>query len=237
MNSKTYKAFGDSWVDYPIPFVGGGLYDHLATLANISIENHGKAGDSTEQTMGLNKRARLQTALKDCNILFWSSGGDDFAGEQFVILLNKNVDGDITKAINWKRANAYFDLIIADYECLFELRDEVNPGCWIVFHDYDYPVASVMGKGILFLGPWLQPSLIDRGWTNVNDQVAIVKLFLAELQSRFSAFSITQKNCLFVNTQGVLHEDDWANELHLEDIGWKKIAMIIHQKLLIHQLL
>jgi len=232
-----YKAFGDSWVDYPIPFVGGGLYDHLAQLAGITIENHGKAGDSTEETMGLNKRARLQEALTDCNILFWSSGGDDFAGEQFVILLNKNVDGDINKAINWKRANAYFDLIIADYESLFELRDEVNPDCWIVFHDYDYPVASVMGKGILVLGPWLQPSLIAKNWTNVNDQVAIVKLFLQELQKRFASFSSTQKNCIFVNTQGFLKDDDWANELHLKDIGWKKLAMLINAKLLAYKLL
>jgi len=225
------KAFGDSWVDYPIPFVGGGLYDHLSKLTNIPIYNDGHAGDSSEETMGLKKRLRLEPALKECNVIFWSSGGDDFAGDQFVVLLNKNIDGDVTKAINWTIANEYFNLIIADYKCLFELRDNINPNCWIVYHCYDFPPPSVMGKGILMIGPWLQPGLTKQGWTKIEDQAAIVKLMLQELQKRYYQFSLTQKNCLFVDTQGILAPDDWANELHLTDIGWTKLAMIIKSKL------
>ena len=229
--SNKYYAFGDSWVSYPIPFVGGGLYDHLATLANISIENDGHAGDSSEQTMGLSKRNRIKSALKDCNILFWSSGGDDFAGEQFVILINNNVDGDINKAINWERANAYFNLIMADYEDLFSLRDSINPNCWIVFHSYSCPPPCVIGKGILTIGPWLQPSLIEQGWTNPSDQSKIVKLLLQELQNRYAKFAATQQKCVYVNTQGFLLPEDWANELHLTSEGWTKLAMVLQASL------
>ena len=46
-----------------------------------------------------------------------------------------------------------------------------------------------------------------------------------------SQFASTQNKCLFVNTQGILTPDDWANELHLTDIGWTKVAMVIKSKL------
>ena len=123
-------------------------------------------------------------------------------------------------------------MIIADYECLFELRDQIKPDCWVIFHSYDFPPANVMGKGILWLGPWLQPGLIKQGWTNPADQSAIVKLLLQELHNRYSAFAATQNKCLYVKTQGYLQNDDWGNELHLTSVGWNKIAQVVNAEMI-----
>lgn len=218
-------ADGDSWVDYPhILMTGGGLADHLSKVLNTPILNIAHAGDSSEESLGLAKLKRLESVLINADLLLFSSGGDDIAGDQFHIWLNNNVDGDIEKAVNFDRLNGVFDLIIADYENLFELRDRVAPNCVIVTHSYDMPPAGMMGHGVMFLGPWLKPGLDFRGWTDVNQQQAIVAKILNAFQDRMAQFALTTKLHVHVNTQGTCEATDWQNELHLNSSGWTKVA-------------
>jgi hypothetical protein len=226
-------ADGDSWNDYPhILGTDGGLADHLAAVLGVPILNLAHAGDSTEETMGLAKSQRLQCALPNANILFFSGGGDDIAGDEFYIWLNNNTDGDVNKAVNWTRLNAVLDLIIADYEDLTEIRDAVAPNCLIVTHSYDFPVADKLGVGVLWLGPWLQPGLVRRGWTDPVKQVAIVQTVLTAFQSRLSTFAAQNRLHLHVNTQGTLAPEDWGNEIHANGTGWTKLAQVINAALL-----
>lgn len=233
MKQLNVIADGDSWCDYPwILGTGGGLPEHLSSILGVPVLNIAHAGDSSEESLGLAKTKRLEAIMPSADILLFSSGGDDIAGDQFYIWLNQNTDGDIAKAINMDRLTANIDLIIADYQNLFELRDRVAPDCLIITHSYDRPPARVMGKGVLFLGPWLQPGLIFRGWTDIDDQVAIVAIALGEFQRRMAAFAATTKGHIHVNTQGTCAPEDWQNELHLESSGWDKVAKQINLALL-----
>jgi len=228
-------ADGDSWFDYPW-FMGtnGGLVDHLEKILGLPIINYAHAGDATVTAMGLKKSKRLESILPGADILLFSGGGDDIAGDQFCIWLNQNTDGDIKKAINWNRLGAILNLIIADYEDLTDIRDRLAPNCYIVTHSYDFPVASKLGVGVLFgaLGPWLKPGLDYCGWTDEDDQVLIVKMVLQEFQTRLSAFAAQNRNHIHINTQGTLGPDDWDNEIHANDSGWTKLAQVVNTGLL-----
>jgi len=233
------KATGDSWCDYPWPMLtGGGLPEHLGPLLGVPILNGAHAGDSSEQVMGLRRRHWLETQLPGTHILLVTFGGDDFAGDQFVIVLNRNTDGDTAKAVNWDRFDAILDLIVEDYEDLLELRDRLAPNCWVISQSYDFPVAAKMGVGAeplgipVGLGPWLQPGLVHQGWTHPEDQAAIVRQILLRFQARLAALAATHRNHLHVNTQGTLAPEDWQNEIHPKASGWFKLARRINLALL-----
>lgn len=229
-------AAGDSWNDYPkLLLTGGGLATHLAGLMDCPYTNIAHAGDATLVTMGMKDCKILETNLPGHDLLLFSGGGDDICGDQFSIWLNQNVDGNIAKAVNWDRLAAALTLTLADYQDLTEVRDRVNPDCLIVSHSYDFPTKTKLGAGVLWLGPWLKPGLDWCGWTNLEDQVAIVKRILIEFNYRLASFAATNRNHLHVNTQGTLGPDDWQNEIHPNRQGWDKIAVVISKAILAYQ--
>src|ERR1019366_4789043 len=103
-NQLTIIADGDSWNSFPKWLMtGGGLVDHLEDIMGVDITNYANPGDSSVETLGLEKSKRLEAILPGADILLFSTGGDDIAGDQFCIWLNQNMDGDPSKAINFAR--------------------------------------------------------------------------------------------------------------------------------------
>ena len=83
-----YVGHGDSWFDYPwILLTEGGVLAHLSKLTGWTIQNMAHHGDGTENMLGLAKRQELESYLTDCDVLFFSGGGNDIAGDQFCIWL------------------------------------------------------------------------------------------------------------------------------------------------------
>ena len=226
-------ADGDSWNAYPkILCTGGGLADHLCSDLGVSCINIAHPGDATVVTMGMTNCKKLEKVLPGADVLLFSGGGDDICGDQFSIWLKDNVDGNINNAVEWGHLAAALDLVIADYKDLTDVRDRIAPNCLIVSHSYDFPTADKFGCGVLWLGPWLKPGLDYCGWTDIDDQVAIVELILTEFNRRLQEFAATNRLHLHVNTQGTLGPDDWQNEIHPNDQGWTKIAQKINLSLI-----
>lgn len=232
---KHIVAEGDSWFAYPrVLFTGGGVIPHLEKLAGVSITNLAHAGDESRFMLSLPQRRRLEVELKQADVLLFSGGGNDIAGDQFCCWLNDNRDGEPANAIDWDRFDAALDLVEAMYNDLALIRDEVNPNCLIVTHGYDFPPASVMGDGINVLGalsrasglasygPWLQPSLAYCGWKKAADQALIVREVLMEFNRRLEIWDA--RNHLHVDIQGLLLPRDWGNEIHPNRSGFEKVA-------------
>lgn len=215
-------AHGDSWFDYPeILLTGGGIPDHLSRLIGQPILNLAHAGDSTEQSLGLGKRKQIEAALPGAEILLYSGGGDDIAGDQFCLWLNDNKDGNWENAIDYIRLNMILEIVNSDYRDLAEIRDRVTPACIMVTHGYDWAIPS--DHGVCGRGPWLKPSLVYCGWTDPVDQFNIVKTVLMKFNAMIAAMPI--KNRIHVQTQGTLNADDWSNEIHPNRNGFEKIAL------------
>ena len=231
-------AAGDSWLVH-LPFhlgTGGGLANSLfGDIMHIPFTNLAHAGDSSEESMGTAMATKLEAALPGADVLLWSSGGDDFAGDEFEIFIDQNDGRDPSLAINMDRFQKALDVTMMDYERLVELRDRIAPNCLIVTHDYDYPVAARMGVGVLgFIGPWLKPSLDYCGWHDVEKQVEIVQIVLRAFASELMIFSRSNRLHLHVHTQGTLGADDWDNEIHANAAGWTKLAQVVNAALLPH---
>ena len=221
LNGKKLIAEGDSWFDYPWWLnTGGGVIPHLEKILGVSITNLAKAGDEARFMLSLPQRKRLEQELKTANVLFFSGGGNDIAGDQFCVWLNDNRDGDFANALDWDRLDAALNLTMAMYDDLAMLRDEIRPQCVIVTHGYDFPAPS--DKGVLWLGPWLKPSLDYCGWTKPYDQYQIVKEVMTEFNRRLETQDI--RNRIHVQTQGTLGGLDWQNEIHPNRRGFELIA-------------
>lgn len=231
----TIVADGDSWCAYPrLLGTSGGLADHLAATIGARLINLSKDGDASEETFGLKNAARITDALKDHpQIFLLTSGGDDFAGDQFRLAINQNHDGDVARGVNWAWFNAALDEIIADYQELQRLRDQYSPNTLIISQSYGFPPATMMGVpvkicGVTVAGPWLQPGFIDRGWTRPADQAAIVALMLKALEDKLAAFAALDPMHLHVNLQPLLQPWHFGNELHFTAAGWDYAAQQIN---------
>lgn len=223
-------ADGDSWFDYPeILMTGGGVIKHLESVSGVKILNTAHHGDSVEQMLGVDKRQRIEALLKDpgFDILLFSGGGNDIAGDQFCLWLKPNAGGNAASAVNFERLQEVLGVVEAGYRDLIDIRDRFAPDCWIVTHGYDFPQPS--SKGVCGIGPWLKPSLDYRGWKKAADQFAIVKIVLSEFRDRLVALEAEQKAAgkkfLHIRTQGTLNpRTNWANEIHPNRAGFTKIA-------------
>lgn len=220
-------AHGDSWFSYPkILLTGGSVIDHLSDRLELPIKNMAHAGDGTETMLGLRKREELICNLPDYDVLLFSGGGNDIAGDQFILWVEDNKGTGIDAAINRLALRHKLDSIEDNYRDLIQIRDETNPNCLLVTHGYDFPIPS--DQGVCGLGPWLKPGLVHCGWTDPIDQFEIVKWVMQEFDARLTSIEAEQKRLgkrhVHVRTQGTLGASDWANEIHANRQGLDKLA-------------
>ncbi|WP_310632612.1 SGNH/GDSL hydrolase family protein [Paraburkholderia sp.] len=225
-------ADGDSWFDYPLPPVGAtDVRDALQNAGALSpillkLAHH---GDATTALLGVQKRRRLINALEEkangpIEIILFSGGGNDLVGDQFLFWVNDaaNVGHDATDGVNTEALANVLGVVMDGYLELIQIRDSLAPTAVLFLHAYDY--AYPTGKAACpFAGPWLLPSLTERGW-NEGDGKIIVEKILAEFQNRLESLAQRHEHVVVVPTQGTLGVDDWANELHPTPSGFRLIA-------------
>jgi hypothetical protein len=230
-------AHGDSWFDYPLtgnglPLCQTDVIAQLQTLGSPSplILNVSHFGDAASQEMALPKQQRLIAALADPanwgpsgkpDAILFSGGGDDIAGDQFCIFLDANTPG--STGLDQQRFNDALGMVEASFLDLFAFRDRHASGAPILAHDYDFPIPN--GVHPLCAGPWLQPSLVYMGWTEVTDGERIVKMALEGFSQRLARLADAPANGFhLVHTQGTLRAAEWANELHPNVVGFTRLA-------------
>ncbi len=229
-------AHGDSWFDYPLNGNGVSLNDtdiiaQLQTMGNLNpmIANVSHYGDATTDEMSLPKQQRMIQQLQDPSnwmasgkpdAILFSGGGDDIVGDQFCIYL------DYAKAGGTGLDMARYQMVLASVEArfddLFAFRDQFAPGVPIFGHCYDFPIPN--GAHPICAGPWLQPSLVFSGWTDVATGTAIVHDALVQFRTLLLKLVTPANNFFMVDTQGTLVTADWANELHPFPAGFVKLA-------------
>jgi hypothetical protein len=232
-------SVGDSWFDYPLVGNGPlpGQTDIIAQLESMGAQNPLIAnvahwGYATTDELSLPKQERMVQTLQDKDnwsdsgkpdAILISGGGNDIAGDNFCIYLDFN-DGHST-GLNLARFAGVIDSIKASYLDLFSFRDQYAPNVPIFGHCYDFPTPN--GVHPICTGPWLQPSLAYRGWTNVPAGANIIKSALQQFRTLLTGFASTPAyNFHLVPTQGTLKPGDWANELHPTPDGFSAMAKL-----------
>jgi hypothetical protein len=234
-------AEGDSWFDYP-PFVfKGGIIPRLERRLGVPILNLAKAGDEVRYMLGVEERLELIERLTEgCpaggpwDVLLFSGGGNDIVDNPMALWV-RDFDPAVPPAslINGPRFDAALALVRAGYEDLITLRNELSPTTHLVFQGYDFAIPD--GRGVCFLGPWLEPTFELRKFPMAGPRTAARAVVRAMLE-RFAAMLTqlaTEPGVTFINGQGTLTPQtaSWHNELHPSSDGFDDFAELFHDRL------
>jgi len=235
-------AEGDSWFDYPLNDVLSMLEDRHG----FDVESVAHKGDTVEDmAYGVGQFddfARLlekllrQERVPDAILL--SGGGNDIAGDEFAMLINHVLSGlppvnaeIVHGLVDVRLRNAYTFLISGLTEIAQRYLNRPIP---ILLHGYDYAVPD--GRGFLggwsFLpGPWLQPGLYQKGHRNLNTNKTIVRSLIDAFNTMVQQVSampqyghVRYVDLMNTLSQGAAYKNDWANELHPTERGFRAVA-------------
>ena len=233
-------AIGDSWFDHP----GA---DVLSSLEDLGYEVEGIAhsGDTLEN-LAFNPRLlsdfhRLLTRLKlggraPKGILL-CGGGNDIAGEEFGVLLNHAASGlsALNPTVLDGVLNRRLKVALAHW---IGAVDAVGRGVFglplkIVIHGYDYPVPDGRGTtfgGVQARGPALRPAFWLKGHTNLQRNRGVIREVINHLNDMQISLveELELPNLVHVDLRNtlsaVLYENDWDNELHPTETGFRALA-------------
>jgi hypothetical protein len=224
---------GDSWVSYWIPG-NGNLVDRFddAFDGERVILSLAQPGDEAIKMLEGGNRWDLEQSLKDYNmlkIIVFSGGGNDIAAKNLLPVLKpdcskaKSVEQCFRKDQPGKRIRQ----IERAYRDLITMRDTYRPNAVIVTHNYDYAALGKKLLWIAWLDPYMQLARVPKRF-----RAGIVKSFIDGLGEMLT--TLQGPGFEFVKTSGTLAKSDWANELHPNRNGFKKIGKLFEPVLLKH---
>lgn len=238
-------AEGDSWLNYP-------LFDEITEKLeddhNYRIESAARWGDTADNILFTEggdgkKLVKAFEKLKRDNrvprAILLSCGGNDIAGDSFVLLLNHRQSPQ--PGINITIVTEVFARLKDTIGAVVGLLKGIGTRVFgvdvpVVLHGYGHAVPD--GRGFLntslFSGPWLAPAFAQRGYTILAERVAI----MVDLIDRFNALQqdiaanipavgyVDARPVLSNDLQNDRYQDDWSNELHPTGDGFAAVAAL-----------
>ena len=234
-------AEGDSWFDYP-------LNDVLQILEDdhgYDVESVAHKGDRVEDMAYSDGQLeefvrRLEKLLRNGapipRAILLSGGGNDVAGDEFRVLLNHKasaifgLNDSVVDGIIKERIMTSYLTLISMINRICENR--IGHRLPILVHGYDYAVPD--GRGFLggwgFLpGPWFEPGFREKGFIDRQEMMMIVRELIDRFNDMLKDLQTKFENVHYVDLRGTLstagnYQDDWDNELHPTEEGFKKIT-------------
>ncbi len=227
-------AEGDSWFEYPVWLNDtiDYLSDEKLTDAPYSILCLSAAGDELRGMVEEREFEDRLFELKDehdikVDGVLLSAGGNDLVGETFYDYLVDFTDGSDAQAhIDMGKFETLMKEIRTNYVDIITSINDSNPGIKIFIHGYDH--ANPLEDQGMKMPPrdgWLGDWLRKRRITSPDFQRQIVRImidrFYAELQAMIDSGAV--KDTVLVDNRGLVGED-WYDELHPKDNGFKRVA-------------
>ncbi|MBW4675180.1 MAG: serine protease [Desmonostoc geniculatum HA4340-LM1] len=237
-------AEGDSWFDY-FP-AGLDVISCLKKFFDYKIYNVSKAGDTLDNMAWGTKfdqrrwhrdRPPLEETLAAIErhrppVVLLSGGGNDIAGNELLSFLNHKTSG-----LPPLRDN-YTKYILKDY--FLQIFKHISNEIWkkdanihIVLHGYGYPIpdgrAVVRVLGFSFVGPWLRPALVSKGYEQRTEQAQITRNLMDDFNSMLKQFAANDPRLHYIDLRPLISDSDWENELHLKNSGFRRVAEEFNQ--------
>jgi hypothetical protein len=157
--------------------------------------------------------------------LLISGGGNDFAGEEdFRTLIRDDCTGADGLEVCWRpgQPQALFDGVEAGYREIIRAARDAGFDGTVFVHAYDYAVPT--GRGFnRFIGGWLKQPL-DTSRVPPELHRPLVRALVDELETRLRNLQDPDGPIVFIDSTGVLREDEWHDELHPTRAGFDRIA-------------
>jgi hypothetical protein len=248
-------AEGDSWFDKftPIPSEGTNLLEEIRTPYVAGVVDVAHIGDEArDMVRGWQaSRTREMFRLFPFKAILLSAGGNDLKNLFSDLFENKGLQrAGLTSRLSASELEglttpasytAFFQDVITNIQRFVDMRDEaqdpVTRKAPIFLHGYDYlqprPAGATVFAGTkIGLGPWLYPSLLAAGLTDVEMRSvadAIVDELNRQLQLAFAGAPnvhvIDQRGLLTpADPQTTQASNDWLDEIHPTERGFVKLA-------------
>ncbi len=249
-NKKAVKilAFGDSWLSNPGSNSSFSIAKSIAGNFDVVIYSLTMAGKETAQSL---TKGGLEALLKKYekhnrderqkfDVVLVSAGGSDIIekNEFKKLLIDKNDIKDGSQGseqfVDEAALNSKIKSIITLYEEIISKLIKINSEAKIITHNYG--VAAYLKKGTRMLGipvggSWIESCFAEKHITDEKTQRDVFKYIfthlgkgLINLQKKYSG------NFKVIETQRLIQENDWKDEIHLTSAGCEKIAKEIYNE-------
>lgn len=218
-------AEGDSWFDYPPQ---NDIVDHLAK--NFVVHSKARRGDELKEMVERAEWIPLLRKLKP-KCLLLSGGGNDILGSKVLKTLlrkRKDVSGkdELLKRAEFKKQLTKIENL---YQRAITATQAIRPGLPIIVHGYANVIPSDRRPKIFFVIPvtgktWVLPVMEAKGITNPAEQRYVVKQLVGGFNEMLKALASKHEAVRYVDCRPLITENDWADEIHPDSKGFKKIA-------------
>jgi len=220
---------GDSWFSYPLC---PNIINVLDTRANrrLSLLRLERSGEEFLTILSGKQKGKLRRQLQRYPVqaLLLSGGGNDIVDHNLPPLLKEKVSPGTSweRCLNKERIKRRLRQLELAYQEVIDIRDDVNPGCVIYTHGYDWPIPT--GKGVkigpIRLGPWMKPFLDQKKITDPADQRSVIRWLIDRFNEMQSRVAAANASVVYVDCRGVLGDTDWHNELHPKAAGFRAVT-------------
>ena len=222
-------AEGDSWFLLPDPrikdtlsYIGKKFNVRCLADAGDELTDYIKNGDLIGEAEILKPR-----------IVLLSGGGNDVIGEEiaaFLLPKEKHEKGEeIQVYLKVKEFEKKIKKLQSDYEYLIDnILEKLNPyrddHC-IFIHGYDYIRTSLSPKEIK--KGWANKYLMEAGVEDAEDRLRVVIHLVDRFNDMLEKLAASPKysdRVFYVNNRHSIAEDEWYDEIHPNNKGYRKIA-------------
>jgi V8-like Glu-specific endopeptidase len=237
--SPVLVAEGDSWFDYSP--AGLDVISCLKQFFGYNIYNVAKAGDTLDnmafgtkfdQRRWQRDRPPLEETLAAIEqhrppVVLLSGGGNDIAGDELLSFLNHKSSG--LPPIREDYANFMLkDYFLRIFQHISTEIWKKDPNIHIILHGYGYPIpdgrAVIRILGLSFVGPWLRPPLVAKGYEQRSEQEQIVHRLITDFNDMLNDFAATDPRLHYIDLRPLISDSDWGNELHLNNSSYRRVA-------------
>jgi hypothetical protein len=226
-------AEGDSWFDYP---PGVDIIDHLVHHHDLVIRRFSKHGDTLDNMVFGTKSGTPQiepllreVAAAQPDIMLFSGGGNDVAGDELAAYLNHAGTG----LPGVRPAIALYMIHTAFRNAITTFIDRVlaaSPRTQFILHGYGRPFPTgnrTKCLGLPVAGPWIRPALEAKKLGTGPEAAALVHSLLDAFNEMLEGIASDTKYAAIVHyldLRPLIQENDWRDELHLKSDVYAEVA-------------
>jgi V8-like Glu-specific endopeptidase/lysophospholipase L1-like esterase len=211
---------GDSWFQYPLLLddVIDNLFDEYA------IFSLGEAGDLISQMIDEDEVEEAVDREKP-QVFLISGGGNDMVGDRRLAkYVHPFENGRDPKDYPLPGFQGFLQTIGNHYRNLFDQLINKDKNLKIITHGYDHVIPNN--------GKWLGRPLNSIGIRDKSLQREIMRVLIDALNIELETISHERKNNVFhVDCRKVVPDDQWKDELHPTDKGFKAVAEEFREKI------
>lgn len=220
-------AEGDSWFQYPVMLHD--VIDHLMDRPELGIFCCSEAGDVISSML---PKGEFYVAIQreEAKVFLFSGGGNDLVDGAGLrrFLRNLPVGSPVKDHFN-TTYRSFMANISKQYETLFARVTKHRPEIHIICHGYSYAIPQP-GKG-----KWLGKPMSEIGISDFNQQRAIVRKIVDDLNEALADTASKFSNATYVDLRDTVPVNGWHDEFHPTSDWFGRVAAPIYQEILKHR--